>query len=122
MGMAMAEDGNDTIHTGDEAIAPGRSGVDTIHANGAEGGADGGTGNDFVHGGAGRQRHDGDDDTVRGGTGNDFLHRRPGVDILYGNSDNDTLYDGPGRDTLSGGPGTDVVRQDWLFMASSQDA
>ncbi|TXS50199.1 calcium-binding protein [Streptomyces sp. uw30] len=122
-GVALAEDGNDTVHAAEGSIVFGHGGVDTIYADGDETSVDGGVGNDVIHGGAGRQHLTGGDgdDTVRGGTGSDFLYGSPGNDILYGNSGDDTiygnsgndkLYGGPGRDTLSGGPGTDVERQD----------
>jgi Ca2+-binding RTX toxin-like protein len=65
--------------------------------------ADGGGGDDTVHGSA-------SGDELRGGVGDDRLVGHGGNDTLWGGDDDDTLEGGAGRDTLDGGPGRDTVR------------
>ncbi len=62
--------------------------------------ADGGPGDDQLHGGWG-------DNTLFGGAGYDLLTGGPGNDILVGGSGDDTLVGGAGRDLLIGGLGAD---------------
>ena len=60
----------------------------------------GGTGADYLAGGAGN-------DTINGGDGNDILYGNTGNDSLNGGAGKDTLYSGTGNNTLTGGAGKD---------------
>jgi Ca2+-binding RTX toxin-like protein len=64
--------------------------------------ADGGSGNDTLQGGGGR-------DTLNGGQGDDSLHGGGGADDLNGGEGDDTLKGGAGKDQLNGGQGSDLV-------------
>ena len=63
---------------------------------------DGGSGNDLLTGGGGRN-------LILGGTGNDVLHGAAGDDVLLGGDGNDDLFGGSGNDVLVGGNGNDVL-------------
>jgi Ca2+-binding RTX toxin-like protein len=60
----------------------------------------GGSGNDSIDGGWGK-------DTLNGGSGNDDLFGNDGNDSLIGGSGKDDLRGGDGNDTLIGGSGVD---------------
>lgn len=62
----------------------------------------GGPGNDYLLGGAAR-------DKLIGGPGDDRLVGWSGADLLYGGPGDDALVGGPGDDVLRGGPGTDSL-------------
>jgi len=61
---------------------------------------DGGSGNDLLTGGGGRN-------LILGGTGNDALYGTDGDDVLLGGTGNDDLIGGSGNDVLVGGDGND---------------
>ena len=63
---------------------------------------DGGTGNDLLTGGGGRN-------VIIGGTGCDFLYGDGGDDILMGGDGDDQLFGGSGNDVLVGGNGDDYL-------------
>jgi Ca2+-binding RTX toxin-like protein len=63
---------------------------------------DGGSGNDLLTGGSGRN-------VILGGTGNDVLYGAAGDDVLLGGDGNDDLFGGSGNDVLVGGNGNDVI-------------
>jgi Ca2+-binding RTX toxin-like protein len=63
---------------------------------------DGGSGNDMLTGGSGRN-------VIMGGTGNDVLYGADGDDVLLGGDGNDDLFGGNGNDVLVGGDGNDVL-------------
>ena len=78
----------------------------------------GGSGNDYITGGAGRNRLIGNagndelrggrrDDVLIGGRGHDELNGDWGADVLRGNQGRDTLRGIRGRDVLLGGQGRD---------------
>ncbi|MGE3313912.1 MAG: calcium-binding protein [Planctomycetaceae bacterium] len=84
---------------------------------------DGGTGNDFIVGGArndtltggiGIDRIDGRDgaDTINGGDDDDWLNGQDGDDIINGGLGNDRIRGGEGDDTLKGDAGDDRIRGD----------
>jgi Ca2+-binding RTX toxin-like protein len=88
---------------------------------------DGGSGNDMLTGGGGRN-------VILGGLGNDILHGAAGDDILMGGSGNDDLFGGSGNDVLVGGDGNDILRggtgrdvligsqnDDWLDGGTDED-
>jgi Ca2+-binding RTX toxin-like protein len=58
-------------------------------------------------------------DTVYGGSGNDNIDGGAGRDYLYGGSGNDTLFGGAGRDYVSGGSGDDTLNGDTDAVAFS---
>ncbi|MEH6825406.1 MAG: calcium-binding protein [Motiliproteus sp.] len=62
----------------------------------------GGSGSDWVNGGAGN-------DVIKGGKGSDWVHGGAGDDAIQGNAGNDLLNGGLGHDTLSGGSGHDLL-------------
>jgi Ca2+-binding RTX toxin-like protein len=64
--------------------------------------ADGGTGNDRIHGGPRA-------DMLRGGAGTDHLYGYGGADGLYGDDGGDRLYGGDGDDWVEGGRGKDAL-------------
>jgi Ca2+-binding RTX toxin-like protein len=88
----------------------GRDGNDTFSATGNLAALiptlafDGGSGNDTVSGGNGR-------DILVGGIGNDFIDSQQGEDIVYLGSGNDTAQwdPGDGNDIIEGGSGTDAL-------------
>jgi uncharacterized delta-60 repeat protein len=63
---------------------------------------DGGSGNDLLTGGAGRN-------VILGGTGNDILYGAAGDDVLLGGDGNDDLFGASGNDVLVGGNGNDIL-------------
>ena len=63
---------------------------------------DGGSGNDLLTGGGGRN-------VIFGGLGNDFLYGDGGDDVLFGGAGNDLLSGGSGDDVLVGGDGDDFL-------------
>ena len=63
---------------------------------------DGGSGNDLLTGGGGRN-------VIIGGTGNDILYGDGGDDVLLGGDGNDDLFGGSGNDVLVGGNGSDIL-------------
>ncbi len=66
---------------------------------------------DWLDGGTGNDHLYGDDgaDVLIGGTGNDYLSGGAQDDMLGGGAGNDRLYGGGGSDLLSGGEGNDQV-------------
>lgn len=86
------------------------SGV-TAHAYGGTGNdtLNGGTGRDFLYGGAGQDTVNGGEyiDWVYGEAGNDRVYGGEGEDTLFGGSGNDRLYGGAGRDRIHDGSGND---------------
>ena len=88
----------------------GNGGDDYLHYSGTKAVyADGGAGNDTVHGSQGN-------DTLIGGTGNDYLNGWDGNDLMIGDDGHDTLLSGAGNDELQGGNG-----DDWLEADSGDD-
>lgn len=100
-------------------------------------GAETGSGNDVVTGGAAAnfiRTHAGDDlvragggnDTVDGMAGNDTLWGGDGDDLLIGGAGGDRLYGEAGDDTLFGGGGTDLLDggagSDWALYAVNTTA
>jgi hypothetical protein len=73
----------------------------------------GGPGDDFLLGGAARDKLIGGpgDDRLSGWRGADLLYGGPGEDALIGGPGDDVLHGGPGMDSLAAGPGEDSVRQ-----------
>ena len=80
----------------------------------------GGAGDDYIHGGRGRDRIDGGDgddclhgsrgnDVIIGGAGNDWIEGGSGHDIVYGGAGRDRIYGGSGNDILLGGAGNDRI-------------
>ena len=63
---------------------------------------DGGSGNDLLTGGGGR-------DVITGGAGHDTLWGDGGDDVLLGGTGNDDLFGGSGNDVLVGGDGNDIL-------------
>ncbi len=63
---------------------------------------DGGSGNDLLTGGGGRN-------VILGGSGNDILFGAGGDDVLLGGAGNDDLFGGVGNDILVGGDGNDML-------------
>lgn len=63
---------------------------------------DGGSGNDLLTGGNGKN-------LLIGGTGNDTLYGAGGDDVLLGGDGNDDLLGGDGNDVLVGGKGNDIL-------------
>ncbi len=63
---------------------------------------DGGSGNDMLTGGGGRN-------LILGGTGHDILYGAAGDDVLLGGAGNDDLFGGSGNDVLVGGNGNDIL-------------
>jgi uncharacterized delta-60 repeat protein len=63
---------------------------------------DGGSGNDLLTGGGGRN-------VLFGGSGHDFLYGDGGDDVLFGGTGNDFLSGGSGDDVLVGGDGDDFL-------------
>ena len=63
---------------------------------------DGGSGNDLLTGGGGRN-------VIIGGSGHDFLYGDGGDDLLLGGTGNDQLFGGSGNDVLVGGDGDDCL-------------
>jgi Ca2+-binding RTX toxin-like protein len=79
---------------------------------------DGGTGNDLLTGGGGRN-------VIQGGTGNDILYGSDGDDVLLGGTGNDDLFGASGNDVLVGGDGCDIlnggVGRDLLIGSQNED-
>jgi Ca2+-binding RTX toxin-like protein len=99
--------GNDRVFIGDDvsllAIVFGGSGNDWLKGGGGRNEMFGGRGNDHILGGAG-------DDVLVGEHGNDKLFGLGGQDQLEGNDGNDHLSGGDGDDLLIGDAGHDKVR------------
>lgn len=87
------------LNRGNDAISGG-SGNDQIYA---------GYGRDVVSGNAGNDRLFGQagNDVIYGGFGNDFIHGGSGDDQLFGGPGDDTIIGGAGSDILRGGAGND---------------
>jgi VCBS repeat-containing protein len=87
----------------------------------------GGSGNDFLVGGAGRNTLRGDDghDDLFGKGADDVLDGGAGNDCLFGAGGNDTLSGGEGDDHMEGGAGADVMSggdgNDLYIVESSGD-
>jgi hypothetical protein len=79
---------------------------------------DGGTGNDLLTGGGGRN-------VIQGGSGHDVLYGSDGDDVLLGGTGNDDLFGGCGNDVLVGGEGCDMlnggVGRDLLIGSQNED-
>ena len=88
---------------------------------------DGGSSNDLLTGGGGRN-------IISGGSGHDFLYGAGGDDVLLGGTGNDFLSGGSGNDVLVGGDGDDVLKggsgrdliigsqdNDWLEGGGDED-
>ncbi|SDT74727.1 calcium-binding protein [Actinoplanes derwentensis] len=113
-------DKNDFVqsHASVPLTANGGSGDDTVFGGYGKDTLTGGNGVDDVQGGPGN-------DTLRGGHGNDHVEGGPGKDKLYGEAGNDdliggdldgegadsgdTIYGGAGNDFLLGGYGNDTL-------------
>jgi uncharacterized delta-60 repeat protein len=63
---------------------------------------DGGSGNDLLAGGGGRN-------VITGGLGHDIIHGSAGDDVLLGGDGNDDIFGGSGYDVLVGGNGNDIL-------------
>ncbi len=79
---------------------------------------DGGSGNDLLTGGGGRN-------VISGGTGHDILWGSGGDDVLLGGDGNDDLFGGSGNDVLVGGNGRDMLNggtgRDLLIGSQDED-
>lgn len=96
------------LGVGDDSVLLGRFDEPVfveVHANG-------GAGNDTLHGSVGRNVFNGGpgDDELNGLGGDDLLNGDDGVDTIIGHDGNDDLDGGTGNDRLTGGTGNDVVR------------
>lgn len=120
VGVIDAQDGDDTITTGDDAsFAFGGEGDDHITVGAAPAAIFGGEGNDTIIG-----AYTADDGEysgyLDGGIGDDSIEGGEGVDLIFGGqhdetgegSDNDTLSGGAGNDQISGGDGADEISGD----------
>lgn len=110
-------DGNDQIFATDNALPVtiyGQGGHDLITGGSADDIIDGGDGrdriwagpgNDLIFGGAGTDSIDGREgnDVLLGGDGDDYLYGGTGLDVLIGNTGGDRLDGGDGDDLLIGG-------------------
>ncbi|MCX7700038.1 MAG: hypothetical protein N2039_04105 [Gemmataceae bacterium] len=129
---------NDYIMTGggNQNVAHGYDGDDTLVGGAGNDSLHGGRGNDVIEGGAGDDFLNGEEgnDTLRGGAGNDlhvggtdyYWDPAPDNDVLYGEAGADTLIGGRGNDLLYGGLGDDSLRggagQDTLYGGPGHDA
>jgi len=89
----------------------GGSGTDWIDGGAYADTLIGGSGTDCLHGWGGNDTLDGGSewDNLYGGEGNDILYGGGGYDYLFGEGGNDTLYGGEGYDSLVGGEGTNYL-------------
>ncbi len=80
----------------------GQAGNDTIY---------GGTKNDLIDGGAGKDKLYGynGNDTIKGGKGDDYIDGGAGADRILGQYGTNTLKGGAGKDSIYGGTGTDKI-------------
>ncbi|HUQ72085.1 MAG TPA: Ig-like domain-containing protein [Planctomycetaceae bacterium] len=111
--VAFGQAGHDTIivawNLERDAKLIGGSGNDSLFGGAGKDGLEGGVGNDHLFGGW-------DEDSLCGGAGNDFLFGQWNNDVLGGESGNDQLFGDSGDDQLQGGVG-----HDYLYGGSGND-
>jgi uncharacterized repeat protein (TIGR01451 family) len=105
------DDDEDDYDVGGNDFLDGGAGKDRLYGRNGNDVLIGGPGRDRLHGGLGNDSLDGgdEDDVLKGGPGNDDLSGGDGHDDLDGGIGRDTLNGGLGNDRLSGGPGNDFL-------------
>ena len=101
--LTITADGSDVlIDTGQGTIRLKNTGIDDVDAGCFGFRMDGGSGDDTLTGGAGR-------DFIYGGAGNDTIYGAGGYNFLDGGAGDDTIYGGAYFENIHGGAGNDAL-------------